>query len=176
MHTVHFFLVNADAAEQAANIVDLQISGWGGEDNWYQIGGVASEDGTDDIDNYSDCRFPLAFLDEDQNIPKEGTCFQRAVIYLSQHIHCPSDLNEEIGGLSDQLRAFNAEHGNAIDLWSIAQELLRLRDVIESRRQGGEIPEFRPWQLTEFGLTDLDHYEEEESEKRRYIVFVDMHS
>lgn len=56
MHTLHFILINADSAQDAATSAEGAILHWGDENNWRSIGGIASEDGTDDIDNHEDAR------------------------------------------------------------------------------------------------------------------------
>jgi hypothetical protein len=55
MHNLHFLLIKADAAIDAAAEADSLILDWGDEDNWRSIGGVASEDGSDDIENHRRC-------------------------------------------------------------------------------------------------------------------------
>src|SRR5262249_15532871 len=62
MHTLHFILINADSAQEAASSAESEILNWGNDNNWRSIGGVASEDGTDDIDNHEGARWPLSFL------------------------------------------------------------------------------------------------------------------
>jgi hypothetical protein len=48
---LHFIVVRADSAKEAAEDVTSEIINWGNEDNWRSIGGIASEDGSDDIDH-----------------------------------------------------------------------------------------------------------------------------
>jgi hypothetical protein len=47
MHTLHFIVIQADSAADAASDVESEIIQWGNENNWRSIGGVASEDGQD---------------------------------------------------------------------------------------------------------------------------------
>jgi hypothetical protein len=187
MHNLHFILIKADSAADAASEAENLILDWGNENNWRCVGGVASEDGSDDIDNHDDGRWPLSFLDEEEGIPREGTYFSRAVAYLHTLITEPvtltcepfsthPDLRSALGQLSDQLRAFNPEHGNSSDLWVIGRNLKHLSEIVHSRKavkHGEDIPQFYEGQFDHFGLTDLTSQSEG---ARRYLVFLDMHS
>ncbi len=59
MHTLHFLLINADSAAEAAAEASDEISDWGNENNWRRIGGIASEDGLDDVENAEGGRWDL---------------------------------------------------------------------------------------------------------------------
>ncbi len=89
MHNLHFILIKADAATDAAFEAENLILDWGDENNWRCVGGIASEDGSDDIENHDDGRWGLSFLDGEEGIPKEGTYFSRAVAYLHREITEP---------------------------------------------------------------------------------------
>jgi hypothetical protein len=187
MHNLHFILIKADSATEAASEAENLILDWGDENNWRSVGGVASEDGCDDIDNHGDARWGLCFLDEEEGIPKEGTYFNRAVAYLNREITEPvtfafapysthTDPNSAIDELADRLRSFDPDLGNTNDLWGIGRNLKHLSELIDSRRaraQGKAIPQFYDWQLDAFGLTDMT---EQSAGAGRYIVFLDMHS
>ena len=62
MHTLHFLLVMAESALDAASEAESTISDWGDCNNWHCIGGIASEDGIDDIENHEDARWGLSYL------------------------------------------------------------------------------------------------------------------
>jgi hypothetical protein len=187
MHTLHFILIQADSATEAASETDSLILNWGDENNWRTVGGVASEDGSDDIENHADGRWGLSFLDGEKSIPRDGTYFSRAVAYLHRVITGPVALPAEshsthpdpsaaIRELSDRLRAFDPERGDTHDLWCVHYNLKHLSELIGSRRlreQGQAIPEFYPWQFDQFGLTDMTEHSDG---ARRYLVFLDMHS
>jgi hypothetical protein len=187
MHNLHFLLIKADSATDAAFEAENLILDWGDENNWRRVGGIASEDGSDDVENESDGRWGLSFLDAEEGIPREGTYFSRAVAYLhreiaepvtfawapySTHRHTQSAIRE----LADMLAAFDPERGNTNDLWGIGRNLKHLSELIDSRRareQGEGIPQFYDWQFDQFGLTDMT---EQSDGARRYLVFLDMHS
>jgi hypothetical protein len=187
MHNLHFLLINADTAADAASEADSIILNWGDENNWRSVGGIASEDGSDDVSNHEDGRWALSFLDDEDGIPKTGTYFSRAVAYLQREIANPvtlpvtphsthPDLASSLRELGDRLRAFDPQTGDTHDLWCIRRNLKHLSELIEGRRlreQGEEIPQFFPWQFDDFGLTDLT---EDSEGARRYLVFLDMHS
>jgi hypothetical protein len=187
MHNLHFILIKADAATAAAFEAENLILHWGDENNWRCVGGVASEDGSDDIENESDGRWGLSFLDGEEVIPKEGTYFSRAVAYLQLHLTEPVTFafapysthpnpGSAIRELGDRLRAFDPDLGNTNDLWGIGRNLKHLSELIDSRRareQGEAIPQFYDWHLDYFGLTDMT---EQSEGARRYLVFLDMHS
>jgi hypothetical protein len=187
MHNLHFILIKADSATDAASEAENLIVDWGDEDNWRRVGGVASEDGSDDIENHGNGRWALSFLDAEEGVPREGTYFSRAVAYLHQEITEPvaqpstplgahPDLRAAIAELGDALRAFDPEHGKSYDLWAIGRRLKHLSELMDSRnavKRGAAIPPLFDWQFDEFGLTDLT---ESSDGARRYLVFLDMHS
>ncbi len=187
MHNLHFILIKADSAASAAAEAENPMLDWGDDNNWRCEGGIASEDGSDDIENHADGRWPLSFLDAEEGVPKEGTYFSRAVAYLlreiTETVTLPSapfsthpDLRSAIAELGDLLRTFDPEHDNSNDLWAIGHNLKHLSELMDSRnaaKQGEEIPQFYDWQFDHFGLTDMT---EQSEGARRYLVFLDMHS
>lgn len=187
MHNLHFILIKADSAEGAAPEVDNLILHWGDENNWRRVGGVASEDGSDDIENYDNGRWSLSYLDAQAGLPKEGTYFSRGLAYLHQQTTDPvvlpsapfsthSNLRTAITKLGTRLRAFDPDDGDTQDLWGIGWDLKHLSALIDSRRgreRREEIPQFYDWQFDNFGLTDMT---EDSEGARRYLVFLDMHS
>jgi hypothetical protein len=187
MHNLHFILLEADSAKDAAFEAEHLILDWGNDNNWRSIGGVASEDGSDDIENLEDKGWSLSFLNDVAGIPREGTYFSRALAFLHRQIKdpvtlpwgpCPThpDLRSALRELSDTLSAFDPDRGNSDELWAIGRNLKHLSELIDSRRardQGEKIPQFYDWQFDQFGLTDMT---EMSDGARRYLVFLDMHS
>jgi hypothetical protein len=187
MHNLHFILIKADEATHAAFEAENLILNWGDENNWRRVGGIASEDGSDDIENESDGRWGLSFLDDADGVPREGTYFSRAVAFLDREITKPvtvlgppysahPNLRSAIDALGGMLRAFDIENGDTHDLWRIGRDLKHLSELIDSRRaraQGDAIPQFYDWQFDYFGLTDMTGQSEG---ARRYLVFLDMYS
>ena len=176
MHNLHFLLIKADSAADAASEVESLILDWGNENNWRSIGGVASEDGSDDIENHDDGRWGLSFLDVEEGIPRDGTYFRRAVAYLHHRIAAPLGvLFPTIEHFAIELRAFDPEGPEPWRLGEIGRELVRLSGHLCSRPASeDETPEFHEWQFDEFGLTDLTYQFPDGA--RRYLVFLDMHS
>jgi hypothetical protein len=176
MHNLHFLLIKADSAAEAASDAEDLIQHWGNEDSWRSIGGIASEDGSDDIENHDDGAWGLSFLDEDEDIPKEGTYFRRAVAYVRQQIAEPLvDLRSTLDRFSDALRNFDPESGLPEQLADIGRQLKHLSEHLYGRRREtrSDIPEVYEWQFDQDGLTDLIGQSEG---ARRYLVFLDMHS
>jgi len=175
MHNLHFILIKADSALEAASEAETAILDWGDENNWRRAGGIASEDGIDDIENHDNGRWSLSYLDAKEGI-KEGTYFSRAVAYLLRQIAEPANLRLALDELGDRLRAFNPDHGTSYELWEIGHDLKHLSELMECRKgleRGTEIPELCEWQFDQFGLTDMTGRSEG---ARRYLVFLDMHS
>jgi hypothetical protein len=175
MHNLHFLLIKADSAADAASEVESLILDWGNENNWRSVGGVASEDGSDDIENHDYGRWGLSFLDKEEGIPRDGTHFRRAVAYLHHRIAEPlAQVRPALAGFSDELRAFDPEGPEPWRLGEIGRALARLSEHLCSRPASeDETPELREWQFDEFGLTDLTY---QSDGARRYLVFLDMHS
>jgi len=187
MHTLHFILINADSAQEAATSMEEEILQWGDDNNWRSIGGIASEDGTDDIENHDDARWPLSFLDDEEGLPKDGTYFQRAITYLKQSITDPitlryspyseyPDMRAALHAIADQLYAFDPAIGSSLFLWEASRGLTQIEQILDARRalaHAGGIPEFYRWQFDHEGLTDMTPNTEG---AKRYLVFLDMHS
>lgn len=177
MHNLHFILIKADSATDAATEAENAILDWGNDNNWHCIGGIAAEDGSDDIENHADGSWGLSFLEEEKAIPREGTYFSRAVAFLIAEITEPlTDLFAKLRELSDRLRAFDPQIASGFELWRISRDVQDLSDLVISRKareRGNDIPELREWQFDQFGLTDLTGGSDG---ARRYLVFLDMHS
>ena len=169
MHALHFLLVAAEDAEDAASTAEDHVSGWGDEDNWFTVGGVASEDGSDDVENHGGGNWGLSYLDSDEGVPQGGTYFQRAVALVRQEIGDPvtlphgacsahPDLRSACTALADRLRAFDPERHEVGDLRKIRDDLNHVSYILDSRsasKSGKDVPEYCAGQFSEFGLTDL---------------------
>lgn len=186
MHTLHFILLNADTAQDAASSAESEILEWGNDNNWRSIGGVASEDGADDIENHESTGWPLSFLDDSEGVPKKGTYFERAIAFLKRDIVDPirlpywptpqyPDMKAALKGIADRLTDFDPDTGNSQVLWEAQRASERLKHILDARGALASdcIPEFYPWQFDEFGLTDMT---ENTEGAKRYLVFLDMHS
>jgi hypothetical protein len=177
MHNLHLILINADSATDAASEVEHLILDWGNENNWRRVGGVASEDGSDDIENHHDGRWGLSFLDRDESIPREGTYFSRAVAYLHREIAEPlAGLRPALDQFTDDLRGFAPDGEEPWRLGEIGRELERLSEHLcshRARQNGTDFPEFFEWQLDRFGLTDFTW---QTDGAKRYLLLLDMHS
>jgi hypothetical protein len=186
MHNLHLILINADSAEEAASSAENEILGWGDENNWRSVGGVASEDGTDNIENHDDAGWPLSFLDSEENVPKDGTYFQRAIAYLKLSITDPirltywptpeyPDLKAALRGIADRLYEFDPDTGSSQVMWEASRALKQIQQILDARGALADhcIPDFYRWQFDEEGLTDMTEHTEG---ARRYLVLLDMHS
>ena len=143
-HDLHLILVNADSAEDAASTAESLIEGWGDENNWRRIGGVASEDGSDDIENHDAGSYGLSFFDGASDAT-DGTKFGQAVAYLLDQLTDPvdlpvaphsshPDLTAAVRALGDQLQAFDPDISGSIhNLWCVGHNLEYLSEVHISR-------------------------------------------
>ena len=106
MHTLHLILVHAASADAAAGIAHAHVTGFGDEaNNWFQIGGIASEDGSDDQNEHdTNTHYPLSVFDDDPTAPKEGTYFARAVEMLLRELSDPPDIRTALDKHADELR------------------------------------------------------------------------
>ena len=184
-HNVHFLLIKASSAADAARIAVENTCDWGDINNYSCIGGIASEDGNDDIDNHDDGGWSLAFLN-DENVPKDGTYFSRAAHYISQLSaetvisygmpeHC-KNFRAALDGARGQLEAFNPDNYNGDELGTLRRHLKHLYEVIgtsSALKTASAIPELHAWDFMEEGCTDMTHLS---CGDKRYMVFLDMHS
>ena len=188
MHNLHFVMVKGDSAEDAANNVESAINSWGNENNWRSIGGIASEDGTDDVENHDDARWGLSYLDDEENVPKDGNYFSKVSAYIRamimdkvslQNLHGDyADIGSAVTALSEKLKQFKSENdaGDRRILFEVGADLKHLHQIANSKyllAEGNVLPELYAWEFEELGFTDLS---EEDSDEKRYIVFLDMHS
>ena len=91
MHNLHLLLINAPTATDAADKADALIDGWGNDNNYYSIGAVASEDGTDDIDD-CDGEYPLSCVDDCDG----NTYFAKALNSIREEIQYSDFLNPDL--------------------------------------------------------------------------------
>lgn len=188
MHNLHFVMVKADSAQDAANNVESAISSWGNENNWRSIGGIASEDGAEDVENYADARWGLSYLDEENNALEEGNYFSKTTAHIRamitqnvslRNLHGDyADIGSAVTALSDKLKQFRSENdaGDRRILFEVGADLKYLYEIANSKHlleQGSSLPELYSWEFDEVGFTDLS---EEDNDDKRYIVFLDMHS
>lgn len=184
-HNVHFLLIKASSAADAACIAAENTCDWGDINNFSCIGGIASEDGGDDVDNYDDGGWSLAFLD-DENVPKHGTYFSRAVFYISQlsaeiviQHGMPErykDFRSALNDVRGQFEAFNPDNYNGDELGKLRRHLKHLYEVIgtsSALKTASSIPELHAWDFMEEGCTDMTHLS---CGDKRNMVFLDMHS
>jgi hypothetical protein len=186
MHNLHFILIRANDASGAVSNVEDLIDDWGTENNWRCVGGIASEDGSDDVENHNGGAWDLSFLIEEGGCSKDGTYFDRAVTYLHTQINDPvtltcsphstyPDLRSACSGLGDALAHFDPEHDEYFNLWAIGGNVTHLSMLLKSCsavQRSEDIPEHYSWQFDEFGLTDLTG---ESEGARRYIILLDTH-
>ncbi|MEI7668605.1 MAG: hypothetical protein WCJ33_00805 [Pseudomonadota bacterium] len=188
MHNLHYIMVKADSAEDAAHNIENAIDNWGDENNWRRIGGIASEDGTDDIENYQEARWALSSLDEEDDVPKEGTYYSRTVAHIKQMITGSInlsnitgkyfDINQAVAAIIGKLKEFNetSENCDRFLLFQMSENLKNLYELSTSRhamKAGFEISELHAWEFEEVGFTDMS---ERQEGSKHYIAFLDMHS
>jgi hypothetical protein len=183
MHNLHFILVRAESAEKAAEQADSHIDDWGGIDNWFRLGGIASEDGTDDLESFdARAQWPLSFLDKEVGPgPNAGqaTYFSRALAYIKRETTQPHvDLKAELLTLSKALAEINPDKDKPTDLWSISYQIRKSVHIMTARfdMSQEDTLEVKSGDYTEFGLTDLTEEQDyTEFGTKRYLVFLDMH-
>lgn len=185
MHTLHFLLIQADSAADAAEIAHAELADWGNENNWRRIGGIGSEDGLDDIENAEGGRWGLSFLDPAQPTPKVSTAFERAVDYVYSLFDDPVRLDDlsthptlqsAVADVVAKLQAIDFDTDAPSVLWEASRNLRRLQQVGAARsalKHGCDIPELYSWEFAEHGLTD---FTESTDGRQRYILFLDMHN
>jgi hypothetical protein len=184
MHNLHFIIINADSAADAVESALLEIQDWGNENNWRRVGGVASEDGKDVIENHQDARWGLSYLKPEESV-LQPRYFQWGIQMIWDRIHNPLTLPYRSRGeaatikdalmmIASDLLTFDGE--DAHQLWCASKNLLYLQQIIGGRQQAKTdniIPSFYAWELDECGLTDLT---EDSEGSQSYLVMIDMHS
>lgn len=185
MHTLHFLLINADSATEAADEALNEIADWGNENNWRRLGGIASEDGLDDVENAEDGRWGLSFLDHKEPSTRTDTAFERTTAYLLGLLEEPITLNDlsthpslqdAVTHVVAKLQAIDFDTDAPSVLWDASRNLQRLQQLSCARsalRHGADIPELYSWKFAEHGLTDLTGSSDG---RQRYILFLDMHN
>ena len=184
MHNLHYIVINADSAADAAESALMEIQDWGNENNWRSVGGVASEDGTDLIEDYQDARWTLSCLRPDNASPDDHSYFAWAIADIWDKIddiilpHSPYTASASIAELILVIvESLRNTDGTNTDLLLCASENLKYLHQIARGRKHREtenaIPEFYEWEFDRVGLTDLTHYTEG---TQRYLVMIDMHS
>jgi hypothetical protein len=110
MHNVHFIVIRAESAEDAAASALAEIHNWGDEDNWRLVGGVVAEnieipknhdtnntitshdtqktrdvlnaqDTSECIENHQNGRWGLSWLETLDGLQAQNTYFARALAY-----------------------------------------------------------------------------------------------
>ncbi len=185
MHTLHFLLINADSAAEAAAEATNEIVDWGNEDNWRGIGGIASEDGLDDVENAEGGRWGLSFLEHNDPPTHSCTAFERTIAYLIGLLEEPitladlsthATLQDAVTNVVANLQTIDFETDAPSVLWDASRNLQRLQQLSCARsalEHGTDIPELYSWEFSEHGLTDLTGSTEG---RQRYILFLDMHN
>lgn len=185
MHTLHFILLNADSADDAADQLQPIIADWGNENYWRYIGGIASEDGLDDVENHEDARWALSDFPQSDTEPR--TAFDRISEYCRNLITGPITLRYEpslthdtiadaVSALAGRLAAQSWEAKDHFSLWKEARHLTQIAEYASSLSQltsTSTITEHYAWQFDEHGLTDLT---QQTNGRQRYLLFLDMHS
>ncbi len=187
MHNLHYIIINAESAEEAAESALLEIQDWGNENNWRSVGGVASEDGKDLIENHQDAIWPLSSLRPDNASPDDNSYFAWALAEIWEkiegNIELPYkpyeksyDLRVTLTGIA--LELLHSDTANADLLWRAAENLKYLHQIARGRayrEMENAIPEFFEWEFDRRGLTDLT-LDVEADGTQRYLVMIDMHS
>ena len=184
MHNLHYIVIKAESAEDAAESALLEIQNWGNENNWRSVGGVASEDGKDLIENHQDARWGLSYLVPD--VPElQPRYFQWGIQKIWDRIHQPitlpyrprgeaATIKNALAIIAGDLLTFDGEDTH--HLWCASQNLLYLQQIIGGRIQANNqhiIPSFYAYEFDECGLTDMSECSEG---VQRYLVMIDMHS
>jgi len=193
MHNVHFILLSADSAQEAAESLTDEIASWGNENNWRSIGGIASEDGSDDCECYdSHAAWTLKDLDKDGDLEADATrksYFELVIEYAIRECGSPiylpylpdakptSDPVITLEHVQTLLKNYSVESSEPEMLRTLANLLLSTKQLIDAARfKAGllkSVPSFNEWAFDTTGLTDMSDLFTGE---RRYLVMLDMHS
>lgn len=185
MHNLHFCVVAADSAEAAERAVEAEIENWGDENNWHSICGSVSEN--DEVHVTGDGRYPPDA--ETDTIQKINDFMQMrvtddnwgsaadALAVMARVVK--GDMPENLGGwlVIKQYaeRMFNAQI-HSVGRFAPGN---RTFDVLTDQYMNGDYDDFGVTNMVAPGPWDGEDAMELcrlNPERKRYVVFVDMHS
>jgi hypothetical protein len=192
MHNIHYIVVRAESAKDAANEALSQIEDWGDENNWRSAGGVASENNNDNIEcEDENARWGLDRITTTDNTPYQAILDSIKEMYSCYRLQTKTEkgeykevtvntYHEALDIVTEQLQLCKSE-SSGVNLYPIQNMLNEIEAVHDSQRLGStqDIVEFKPYMYDNVGLTDFSQYEDDESTDdgtQRYIVLIDMHS
>lgn len=190
MHNLHILIVNADNANEAVKKAKSSINHWGDSNNWSSIGGVAGEDGKDDVECHEDgARWKLSYLQDDNDGTKSN--FQLTLNHIKEIASDPVKFNYLKGDqagiktlddakkfLAAEINNFSVQEDESIRLYAITEAVSLLREVIDYRRieedpKNNNQPELFAGTYDKVGLTEFTNCTEG---RQKYAVLLDMHS
>jgi hypothetical protein len=170
MHNLHFVICSAPDVTDAALAVDSYLEGYGSEDNWYNVGGVVSEDGTEELDNYSDnARWDLSHLREKAHSgPVLSNLYDVAMREVQKEFSPNRANNDKKELLKKVTDIVLGDDTSDMEFYS-CQELLK--SIEASVNQS-----FNDHVFDDYGLTDISEDHSGDKNDKKYIVMIDMHS
>ncbi len=180
-HNLHFLVVEAEDADDAADTASTFLNTWGSDDNWHQIVGAVA---------LSDARIttPNELLVDRWSVPwflahAGDTVLDKMRNMILEDINGKKEPYRERA--HDSIRTILAE-GDAVDpriLWSASRSLreyaVRLGAFAEEGLKNPasqQLFNYREYEFDQFGVTVHGMAQENYNPDNTYVVLVDMHS
>ena len=161
MHNLHLITIRADTPKDACNELENEIVEWGNENNWRTICGSISEDNEIYIHDKEYGRFTPAKNMKISDVGKMIKGWVGSFGYNPTEALFKFHMDQQT--LSSQ------------DWWLLGEYCDFKQHQIDFYREKFNIweTEYRSWELDENGLTSLIRQNEG---KKRFVIFLDMHS
>lgn len=158
MHDLHIVRTHAPSAEKAMSDVDLFISGYGNENNWYSICGCISEDNVVTQGKESRCVVEVSTIEDLEK-------------YFNETIQPPQQNKQAFKTVSDETKKHSF-----IDWYRAGCYCKTMAELVGRKCEHIDVmnDEYFEGEFDTFGLTDTEYFEDDDY--LVYFVFVDMHS
>jgi hypothetical protein len=169
MHNLHLIVCNGDTGKEACDEAESYASGWGDENNWRTMCGAISE--KDEIYDNEDGRFPIKDCDTIKSINK---MVQEWISDNEYEERAMKFMNMLVGGAAARPSKLDDHQA-----WILKQYANHLYHVINLAKEMNGKPynifkySFYAEVFDHCGVTDIS---DEKDKRKKWVVFMDMHS
>jgi len=161
MHNLHYVVVGAEDGKGACHTAEWEIMDWGDENNWRSICGAVCKDGT--VYETGDGRWTVG----DMTVKK----IEKLIMDTALESASLNDRAKEIA-----VKLASGEPLEKLDMYILRKSITEMESakwlLDGGRKTFKEGMEYRPWELDEFGVTNIFN----KDSGKLWVVVVDMHS